>query len=222
MRSWPSACEMSSGSVQRCARLTGRSPKHVNVATEKPRITYSHPCQDARCPADRRDCRILGTVDGSRLLWLVRWRRHRGAIERWQHCGFAAGVLGERLERASRDECGKRFRRTSATSHMGKLDGVPKTCPSADEVMSNLQLSKLVLEGGDPSMCQYLFNGSKTTPYAVITFNSSPGMTPASFKASLKSAQSGVEAVPGLADAAFTFDPRGLTASVPDDPPLRA
>jgi hypothetical protein len=82
---------------------------------------------------------------------------------------------------------------------------VPKTCPSADEVMSNLQLSKLVLDGGDPSMCQYLFNGSKTTPYAVITFNSSPGMTPASFKASLKSAQSGVEAVPGLADAAFTF-----------------
>jgi hypothetical protein len=87
----------------------------------------------------------------------------------------------------------------------GKLDGVPKTCPSADEVMSNLQLSKLVLDGGDPSMCQYLFNGSKTTPYAVITFNSSPGMTPASFKASLKTAQSGVEAVTGLADAAFTF-----------------
>jgi hypothetical protein len=93
----------------------------------------------------------------------------------------------------------------TAVPAKGKLDGVPKTCPSADEVMSNLQLSKLVLDGGDPSMCQYLFKGSKTTPYAVITFNSSPGMTPASFKASLKSAQSGVEAVPGLADAAFTF-----------------
>jgi hypothetical protein len=71
--------------------------------------------------------------------------------------------------------------------------------------MSKLQLSKLVLDGGDPSMCRYLFNGSKTTPYAVITFNSAPGITPASFEAGLKSGQSGVEAVPGLADAAFTF-----------------
>jgi len=71
--------------------------------------------------------------------------------------------------------------------------------------MSNLQLSKLVLDGGDPSMCNYLFNGSKTAPYAVITFNPAPGMTAASFEAGLKSGQSGVEAVPGLADAAFTF-----------------
>jgi hypothetical protein len=94
---------------------------------------------------------------------------------------------------------------TATASANGKLDGVPKTCPSADEVMSKLQLSKLVLDGGDPSMCQYLFNGSKTAPYAVITFNSAPGMTPASFEAGLKSGQSGVEAVPGLADDAFTF-----------------
>jgi hypothetical protein len=93
----------------------------------------------------------------------------------------------------------------TAVPAKGKLDGVPKTCPPADEVMSNLRLSKLVLDGGDPSMCQYLFNGSKTTPYAVITFNSAPGITPASFEAGLKSAQSGVKADPGLADAAFTF-----------------
>jgi hypothetical protein len=93
----------------------------------------------------------------------------------------------------------------TAVPAKGQLDGVPKTCPSADEVMSKLQLSKLVLDGGDPSMCRYLFNGSKTTPYAVITFNSAPGITPASFEAGLKSGQSGVEAVPGLADAAFTF-----------------
>jgi hypothetical protein len=71
--------------------------------------------------------------------------------------------------------------------------------------MSDLQLSKLVLDGGDPSLCQYLFNGSKTTPYAVITFNSAPGTTSASFEAGLKSGQSDVEAVSGLADAAFTF-----------------
>jgi hypothetical protein len=71
--------------------------------------------------------------------------------------------------------------------------------------MSNLQLSKLVLDGGDPSMCRYLFNGSKSAPYVVITFNSAPGITPASFEAGLKSGQSDVEAVPGLADAAFTF-----------------
>lgn len=77
--------------------------------------------------------------------------------------------------------------------------------PSADEVMSNLHLSKLVIEGSDPSMCRYNFNGSKTAPYAVITFNSAPGMTPASFEASLKSAQSGVKSVAGLADAAVTF-----------------
>jgi hypothetical protein len=94
---------------------------------------------------------------------------------------------------------------TATASANGKLDGVPKTCPSADEVMSKLQLSKLVLDGGDPSLCQYLFNGSKTTPYAVITFNSAPGTTSASFEAGLKSGQSDVEAVSGLADAAFTF-----------------
>jgi hypothetical protein len=82
---------------------------------------------------------------------------------------------------------------------------VPKTCPSADEVMSNLRLSKLVVEGSDPSICRYNFNGSKAAPYAVITFNSAPGMTPASLEASLKSGQSGVKAVPGLADAAFSF-----------------
>jgi hypothetical protein len=93
----------------------------------------------------------------------------------------------------------------TAVPAKGKLDGVPKNCPSADEVMSNLQLSKLVLDGGDPSMCQYLLNGSKSTPYAVITFNSAPGMTPASFESGLKSGQSDVKAVPGLADAAFTF-----------------
>ncbi len=93
----------------------------------------------------------------------------------------------------------------TAVPAKGKLDGVPKTCPSADEVMSNLQLSKLVLDGGDPSMCRYLFNGSKSAPYVVITFNSAPGITPASFEAGLKSGQSDVEAVPGLADAAFTF-----------------
>ena len=93
----------------------------------------------------------------------------------------------------------------TAAPAKGKLDGVPKTCPSVDEVMSDLQLSKLVLDGGDPSMCRYLFNGSKSAPYVVITFNSAPGITPASFEAGLKSGQSGVEAVPGLADAAFTF-----------------
>jgi hypothetical protein len=87
----------------------------------------------------------------------------------------------------------------------GRLDGVPKTCPPAGEVMSSLQLSKLVLEGSDPSMCRYNFNGSKSAPYAVITFNSAPGMTAATFAASLKSGQTGVKAVPGLADAAFTF-----------------
>lgn len=99
---------------------------------------------------------------------------------------------------------------SSATSTagpaQGKLDGVPKTCPSADEVMSNLHLSMLTVNGADPSSCQYLFKGSKTAPYVVITFNPAPpNFTPASFGTQLKRAQSGVEAVPGLADAAFTF-----------------
>ncbi len=95
-----------------------------------------------------------------------------------------------------------------AGSSQGTLDGVPKTCPPADEVMSNLHLSSLVLDGGDPSICQYLFNGSQTAPYAVVTFTA-PAITPAAFEAGLKSGQSGVEVVPGLADAAFTFTVSG-------------
>jgi hypothetical protein len=46
----------------------------------------------------------------------------------------------------------------AAPAH-GKLDGVPKACPSADDVMSNLNLSTLVVDAPDPSLCQYLFKG---------------------------------------------------------------
>ena len=87
----------------------------------------------------------------------------------------------------------------------GKLDGLPKTCPSAGAVMSNLHLSKLVLDGSDPSMCLYLFNGSKSAPYALVTFNAAPGITAAAFEAGLKSGQSNVRPVHGLADSAFSF-----------------
>lgn len=80
--------------------------------------------------------------------------------------------------------------------------------------MSNLHLTSLVVDGSDPSTCLYLFNGDKASPYAVITFNAGPGMTPATLQSGLTSGQTDVKAVPGLADAAFSFttDPgRGLT-----------
>jgi hypothetical protein len=101
----------------------------------------------------------------------------------------------------------------AAVSAQGKLDGVPKACPSADEVMSNLNLSKLVVSGDDPSICQYLFNGDKASPYAVVTFNAAPGFTPAMLKDGLAKEQTDIKAVSGLADAAYTFTPTGATAS---------
>ena len=94
---------------------------------------------------------------------------------------------------------------TSAASASGKLDGVPKACPAANEVMSKLQLSSLVVDGGDPSICTYDFNGDKAKPYAVVTFNSAPGITEAAFESSLRAKQSNVTPVPGVADAAFSF-----------------
>lgn len=75
--------------------------------------------------------------------------------------------------------------------------------------MSNLHLSSLVVDGADPSLCRYDFNGSKTSPYAVITFNDTPGFTPAMLKDGLTKGQSNVKAVPGLADAAFSFSSTG-------------
>jgi len=77
VRSWPSACEMSSGSVRRCARLTGRSPKHVKVTAGKLRMAYAARARVHGVLRVAGDCRILGTVDASRLLILVRWRLHR-------------------------------------------------------------------------------------------------------------------------------------------------
>jgi hypothetical protein len=91
----------------------------------------------------------------------------------------------------------------------GKLDGVPKTCPTAAEVMSNLHLISLVVDGSDPSICRYLFNGDKLSPYVAITFNSVPGYTPAQLQSGLTAGQTGVKAVPGLADAAFSFTSDG-------------
>lgn len=75
--------------------------------------------------------------------------------------------------------------------------------------MSNLHLSSLVVDGGDPSLCQYLFNGDKASPYVVITLNSAPGYTPAMLESGLTQGQSDVKAVSGLADAAFSFTPSG-------------
>jgi len=72
--------------------------------------------------------------------------------------------------------------------------------------MSNLHLTSLVVDGSDASMCQYLFNGDKASPYVVITFTSAPEMTPAMLQSGLTSGQTGVKAVPGVADAAFSFD----------------
>lgn len=95
--------------------------------------------------------------------------------------------------------------KAAAAAAQGKLDGVPAACPPAGEVMSNLHLSDLTLDGGDPSFCRYLFKGSKTAPYVAITFNSAPGFTPVAFHASLKQGQHNVRPVPGLADAAYTF-----------------
>jgi hypothetical protein len=87
----------------------------------------------------------------------------------------------------------------------GKLDGVPSACPSADLVMSNLHLTSLVVSGADPSICEYLFKGSKSAPYVVITFNANPGITAAGVEDGLKKEQKNVQPVPGLADAAFSF-----------------
>jgi hypothetical protein len=87
----------------------------------------------------------------------------------------------------------------------GKLDGVPSACPSADVVMSNLHLTSLVVHGADPSICEYLFKGNNSEPYVTITFNANPGITPAGAEKGLKQEQKDVRAVPGLADAAFSF-----------------
>ena len=72
--------------------------------------------------------------------------------------------------------------------------------------MSNLHLSQLVVDGDDPTFCRYLYKGSKAAPYVAISFGPAPpGYTPASFESDLKSAQSGVKPVSGLADAAYTY-----------------
>ncbi len=91
-----------------------------------------------------------------------------------------------------------------ATAH-AKLDGVPSACPSAAVVMSNLHQTSLVVHSADPSICEYLFNGSKSAPYVAITFNANPGITVAQVKAGLEQEQKDVKPVPGLADAAFSF-----------------
>ncbi len=89
----------------------------------------------------------------------------------------------------------------------GKLNGVPTSCPPAAEVMSNLHLTSLVVDGADPSICGYLFNGDQAAPYVLITFNAlPPGLTPATLQSALTSGQTNVKAVPGLGDAAFSFD----------------
>lgn len=70
------------------------------------------------------------------------------------------------------------------------------------------------MDQGNPGYCLYNFHGAKNAPYAVITFNSAPGITPTAVEAGLKSGQKNVVAVPGLADAAFSFSSgrgRGLT-----------
>ena len=86
----------------------------------------------------------------------------------------------------------------------GKLDGVPAACPSAAVVMSSLHLTSLVVSG-DPSLCEYLFKGNKSAPYAAIIFSANPGLTPAKVKASQRQGHSDFQDVPGLGDAAFSF-----------------
>ena len=90
----------------------------------------------------------------------------------------------------------------------GKLTGPPTACPSADDVISNLKLSALVLGSGDPSLCVYDFHGNKQAPYVEITFNAAPGFTPAMLQAGLAGGQKDVKPVSGVADAAFSFTPK--------------
>lgn len=68
--------------------------------------------------------------------------------------------------------------------------------------MSNLHITSLVVDSTDPSACQYLRNGGLDV---LITFTVVPGMTPAMLQSSLAKGQTDVKAVPGLADAAFSF-----------------
>jgi hypothetical protein len=92
-----------------------------------------------------------------------------------------------------------------------KLNGLPQACPPADEVMSNLKISGLVLEAGDPSLCRYNVNGS---PNVQITFNAGPGITPAIFEAGVRAGHTSVVAVPNLGDAAFSYGTSPLALSV--------
>jgi hypothetical protein len=72
--------------------------------------------------------------------------------------------------------------------------------------MSALHLASLVVDGADPSMCEYLFKGDKTAPYVLITFNAlPPGLTAATIQSGLASGQTDVKTVAGLGDAAFSF-----------------
>jgi hypothetical protein len=94
----------------------------------------------------------------------------------------------------------------AAPPAQGKLDGVPTACPSADAVMSNLHLSTLVLSSGDPSFCEYLYNGDKSSPSVSISFNAAPpGMTGATLGGVLRGGQRDVAPVSGVADAAFSW-----------------
>lgn len=94
---------------------------------------------------------------------------------------------------------------TAPAAAPGKLDGVPSACPSADVVMSNLHQTSLVVRGGDPSICEYLYKGNKSAPYVLITFNANPGITAAGVERGLKHGQKDVRPVPGAGDAAFSF-----------------
>ncbi len=99
---------------------------------------------------------------------------------------------------------------SAATPAQGKLAGVPKSCPPADEVMSKLGLSQLVVHLASPGFCEYLYQGNKAAPYVAIEFFAAPpGTTPGSFQDQLKKTQPGVKALAGLADAAATYTGSG-------------
>jgi hypothetical protein len=96
-----------------------------------------------------------------------------------------------------------------AAHAQGKLTGVPKQCPSADDVTLAVHISLPHVSQSDISgavNCTYYVNGSKGSPGLNMTFGRLPsGTTAASYLTVLKTTAPSAVFVPGVGDGAFYY-----------------
>jgi hypothetical protein len=104
-----------------------------------------------------------------------------------------------------------------ATHVQGKLAGVPKQCPSADDVTLAVHRSLPHVNQTNISSavnCTYYVNGSKGSPGLNMTFGRLPrGTTVASYQAALKTTAPSAVFVPGVGDGAFYYSKPPLVPS---------